>query len=261
LVHGTYLVTAILDDRQGTRRGGQAVVDLDAADVSGVRIPVSAGPDIAGRVVVEGRRPGIADPDMAQLRVSLLSSIDPSNDVAPVTPAAVGAFTLHSVSLGDYLFNVMPLSNLPSSTVSGLKNAYVKSVRLGSIDILNDGLHLGDVPQGQIEVLIGNNPGTASGVVLDENRMGASGITVALLPDESRRNRIDLYRSVVTDASGRYRFVRVPPGRYKLFAWEDVEKNSWRNANFMKLYEDRGKSIVIGEGTDVDVELTSIGLH
>ena len=66
-------------------------------------------------------------------------------------------------------------------------------------------------------------------------------------------------RTISTDVSGRYRFDRIPPGPYKLFAWEDVEKNSWRDSNFMRLYEDRGKTVIIREGAEESLDLTSIG--
>jgi hypothetical protein len=82
-------------------------------------------------------------------------------------------------------------------------------------------------------------------------------VTVALLPDENHRNRIDLYQSVVSDVAGTFRFDTVPPGAYRLFAWEDVEKDAWRNPAFMHLYESRGEEINVGEGrsgnSDLDV--------
>jgi hypothetical protein len=69
---------------------------------------------------------------------------------------------------------------------------------------------------------------------------------VVLLPD-SQRQRVDLYQSRTTDANGAYLFEHIAPGQYKLFAWEDIEKDAWRDPAFMRLYEASGKEIAIGE--------------
>jgi hypothetical protein len=88
-----------------------------------------------------------------------------------------------------------------------------------------------------------------------------SNVTVVLMPDENHRNRIDLYQSVATDAAGAYRFDRVPPGSYKVFAWEDVEKDAWRNPSFMRLHENRGQSIQVAEGTTATVNAAVVRLR
>src|SRR5262249_50500130 len=71
--------------------------------------------------------------------------------------------------------------------------------------------------------------------------------TVVLLP--MNRNRIDLIRFVTTDASGKFRFDRVPPGDYKLFAWDEVEQGAWQDPQFMQSFEERGMAIRVEEGT------------
>src|SRR5205809_4120364 len=37
-------------------------------------------------------------------------------------------------------------------------------------------------------------------------------------------NRIDLFKTARTGESGEFRFESVPPGDYKLFAWEDIRR-------------------------------------
>ena len=67
-----------------------------------------------------------------------------------------------------------------------------------------------------------------------------------------RRSKI-----TTTDASGRFQLDGVAPGDYKLFAWEDVEDGAWLDSAFMKLDEDKGTPMRVGEGskTMVDVPL------
>lgn len=62
-------------------------------------------------------------------------------------------------------------------------------------------------------------------------------------------NRTDLYRSLTSDAAGRYRFDGITPGKYLLFSWEDVEADIWFNPQFIGAIEDRGKPVTIVEGS------------
>ena len=124
------------------------------------------------------------------------------------------------------------------------------------------GFTWGNMPDGEIRIVIGTNPGVIAGTARDENGGSMSNVIVALLPEENHRNRIDLYQSVVSDAAGNYRFSdRVPPGAYRLFAWEDVEADAWRNAAFMRLHENRGKAIRVGEGSSSNADLDVIRIR
>jgi hypothetical protein len=59
----------------------------------------------------------------------------------------------------------------------------------------------------------------------------------------------------LTDASGRFQFQRIPPGEYKLLAWEDVEENFWQDPDFIRKYDDRGRSVRIDAGTKENFEI------
>jgi hypothetical protein len=78
------------------------------------------------------------------------------------------------------------------------------------------------------------------------------------VPEESNRHRKDLFRSALSDASGSYRIEGLPPGNYKLFAWEDVEPQMWHDPAYMRVYEDLGRAVTIAEGTSQVVDLAGI---
>ena len=80
-------------------------------------------------------------------------------------------------------------------------------------------------------------------------------VVVALI---EQRQRFDLYRSAVTDAAGTYRFNAIPPGSYKVFAWEDIEPHSWNDNALLRGYEDLGKSITVAEGSSQTMEVMAI---
>jgi hypothetical protein len=77
------------------------------------------------------------------------------------------------------------------------------------------------------------------------------------VPDTAREN-LALYLSAVSDASGRFVMRGVPPGDYKLFAWESVRPFAYQNAAFIEKDENRGRFIHVGQGNTVNAELTII---
>jgi hypothetical protein len=41
---------------------------------------------------------------------------------------------------------------------------------------------------------------------------------------------------------------RLPPGGYKVFAFEEAEDGDWYDPEFMRMYENRGTQVHIAEG-------------
>ena len=127
-----------------------------------------------------------------------------------------------------------------------LQRAYVKSIRLGDVDVLNSGLRLQGAPAGQLEIVIGTAPGAVEGSVFNDSQTAGPGVTVVLLPDVRRRT--DLYKTTTTDPSGRFRIDRVPPGDYRAFAWQEISDGAWQDPDFMQGQEARGTPVRVGEG-------------
>jgi hypothetical protein len=50
----------------------------------------------------------------------------------------------------------------------------------------------------------------------------------------------------------------ITPGDYKLFAWENIETEAWRNPDFIQAYENAGRPIRIDEGSNESLQLTVI---
>jgi hypothetical protein len=171
-----------------------------------------------------------------------------------------GTFCLANVAQGDYRVYVPPLLNTfqwgTPSLVPLLQNAYIKSIRLGGADVLSDGLRLNFAPQEPLEVLIGNGA-KLSGTVINDKRESVVNATVALVPTASRQ-RIDLYRTTTSDKDGRYKMQGIPPGSYRAYAWEDVERDAWQDPTFLSLIEGRGTTVQVSEGMQADADLIVI---
>jgi hypothetical protein len=50
----------------------------------------------------------------------------------------------------------------------------------------------------------------------------------------------------------------VTPGDYTLFAWEQMERGSYLDPDFLGQYEDRGQAVHLEEGGHVTVQLDAI---
>jgi len=269
---GPYTLLAIAGDR-----AGKVVLDVGAIDLDNVPIRVAPGISIPGRLSIEGRPAAAEDPVMASLRVSLRPDpLVPGLPIAASAVAGTGAFTLGQVAPGSYLVTVQPIQpappvatgqrgnaapqpppaqGLPQGQAQGqrgaaglplpaaLQGAYLKSVRMGNVDVLNGGLNLEGQPAEPLEIVIGTNPGRLDG---DVGRLPNA--TVALVP-AARLRRPDLYKSAVTDVEGRFSFQGVTPGDYLLYAWDDVESGAWMNADFMRDLEGRGRPVRVNEGS------------
>jgi carboxypeptidase family protein len=134
---------------------------------------------------------------------------------------------------------------------------FVKSVRQGTADVLEQELSLTGAT-GNLELVISANGGRIEGTVVDDQKQAASGATVVLVPEARLRARGDLFKATTTDQYGAFKLRGVPPGDYKLFAWEDVEVDSYKDPAFLEPYEKQGRPISVHEKSHEQVELPLI---
>jgi hypothetical protein len=169
----------------------------------------------------------------------------------PAATSAVegdGAFT-SLLWAGNYRVRV---NGLPSNT-------YVKSIRVGSADVLSDGLQWNGAADAPLEIVISSAVGEIEGVAVNSNLGTMANVIVALVPESlALRQRSDLYRTIQSDANGKFHLQTIPPGDYKVFAWEYTESNSWQNVEFMKTYEASGKPVRIVEGKNPPTQVTVV---
>jgi hypothetical protein len=158
-----------------------------------------------------------------------------------------GAFVLPSVPAGE---NTVRLALLPA-------DAFVISARQGSRDVLREGVVQSTADA--VEVVIGTAGGVINGVVKASKGGPVASAIVALVPsDERLRNQQHLYRSANSDQKGTFTLRGIAPGSYKLFSWPQLEGAAYRNAEFMKKFEDLGTAVEIRASSDSSAELRLI---
>ncbi len=222
-------------------------------DLEGIVITLSPGFDLPGHVVFENGLPqaGTNSVPITSMRVMLR----PAGDGGPGILSGVGGppvlkpdgtFTITQVMPGTYQISILPLP----------PDSYVKAVTLGQTDALRDGFTVDRTPDSPIEILVGANAGKLEGSVVDREGKPLASTQVTLIPLEP--NRADRYRLNVTDTTGHFTFRGVVPGEYKVFAWESMEANAYRDPEFIRRYDNQGKVVILTEGSNPSIELRVI---
>jgi len=137
-------------------------------------------------------------------------------------------------------------------------NAYIQSIQLGEVDVLNRGFHLESEPTGELKIVIRNDSGAVAGITAKPDGKPADPLNVVLVPDPARRSRQDLYRTATLNEKGQFEMSGLPPGDYSLFAWEHVTDGAWTDPEFLRLYEDQGTPVRITAGTTASAKVTPI---
>jgi len=233
---------------------GRIALDVGAEDIRDLRIPVTAGLDLPGRVSLEGSlsRNSI---DLSRVLVTLRPGPPSASGLLPVprflaippirASSHNGTLAFQKVLRWDYAVEVSP----------PFEELYVKSISVGGTDTFAEGIHGDNLLPGELTIVMGSPAGKIDGRVLDGSQKPVEALRVLLIPDEKRRERKDLYRNMLTDDEGRFQFRSLPPGEYKVFAWEFTEEGSWLDPDFLRLYENQGVPVHIQEGSRETLEV------
>jgi len=268
---GSYLVQALALDQPASKDGadGQALVRIAAlatrpnarvpievsnADVDGVLLTLTAGVAVPGRITVDGMPvstiPGW-DRIRVQLKPALESAFGPGMQPAapiPQAPRADGGFTIAGVSPGEFL--VGPITGLPSGFS-------IKEARFGQADVLNQPLRFPGVPGSGLEIVLSSRASQLDGTVLDARSSPAAGARLVLVPD-LQRNRTDLYKTALSDSSGRFVFRSVPPGDYRVFGWEALESYAYFDQDLLRRVDSQSVAVRISESAASSVTVSMI---
>lgn len=223
-------------------------LDVGITNIEGVELVLAPGVELSGRVRVEGGKVDLASGD---LRVSIEPAEDRPEWSGLTRVKEDGSFVVSNLSPGSYRI----------STWGGPEGTYLKSARLGDVDVL-PGLELRPgQPAGQLELVLGANAARVEGVITDDQNEALPGVQVWIIPDSRRRSETRLFQAATTDQKGRFVLRSLAPGEYKLFAWDGLEPGAEHDAEFLQKYEEKGKAVSLREGSreSVPMKLTPVG--
>jgi hypothetical protein len=221
-------------------------VTVAGVDVGNLAIPVSPGVSLSGRITIEGR--SFSTAELNRLRVYINS---PDNLLQANSPLSVvngeTTFQLNDVTPGEYRASLTPLP----------QSLYLKEARFGGVDALANPFQVSDRETAQLTLGVSANTASLEGPVTTEKNEVLADAVVVLVPERNRERR-ELFRSVATDRAGHFVFPGVPPGAYKVIAWEALQPFSYFDPDVLRIIDQRGRAIQLQESARTSVSITAI---
>ena len=219
-----------------------ARIPIEIADADLENLPVVVVPNfkIPVRLVFEG---GTSDPAAALRNVELIRDRPVGFRILQgMKSIAGGDGEIEGAGPGDY-------------RISRSGPGYIQSARLGSADVLKDGLHLDHQPEDFLEIVIAETTASVEGRVTD-GAQSVSNAVVVLVPPLNLRQRSDLYYVAATDGNGQFRIpARIVPGDYKVFAWKDIEPGAWQDPEVLQHYENQGQPLSVTSDSNLNIDV------
>jgi hypothetical protein len=249
---GTYIVRASVDDESQSLAAHQEL-SVVAADVEGVKLTLQPSFAISGHLRVENARVDFAqfivalEPRESEYEsIGLVLSDLAMKSIMPVD--RFGNFSMKSVNPGSYTVQAWSRA-LPGS--------YMKSAIANGQDATAGFAASGPT---SIEIVMNVKGGTIEGAVSEKEKdidadHPVPNATVVAVPEEKYRNIPDRYYTGETDQNGNFVIRGVIPGSYTVFAWQDLEDGTWRDADFLRSQEANGTAVKVEQASDQKVEL------
>jgi protocatechuate 3,4-dioxygenase beta subunit len=205
-----------------------------AADIDGLVMAAAAGRMIAGRVALEKQDKG----PFRSIRVVVQRTEAGVFDAAYAEVGDDGSFTLPNVRPGRYQL-----------TVAGLpEDWYVVSSGLPGREMdFTTG-----VPE-SFQLTLATDGGRVTGKAVHEGKP-VPGAFVAVLPLDYAERPALFSRMVRADQRGGFTLAGIPPGEYRVLAWEDAQLGAVQDLDFLKQFDSRGERIKVARGETVERE-------
>jgi hypothetical protein len=170
------------------------------------------------------------------------------NSVSPVATAQSAPYGCLRAQVAAARYG-LEMSGMPP-------DVFVASAKSGDRDILRDGLTVeGDT---HLDIALQTPGAEIRGKVTNGKGEQLSDSTVVLVPDAPYRDAGVLYRMDISTHDGTFELRGIAPGNYLLFAWSDLQGAAYRNAEFLKNVETKGKPLKIEKAPLLSVDLVAI---
>ena len=236
------------------QRIGHAFIDVGNQDLMNVSIPIQPGVELKARFTSTDAASVLQAPTQLTLRMR--------NGAPAVVQRAETAFG-RGGARGSSEWRVY--TGLPEgvyaldSPMQSLRDAYLADIRQGDRSIYETGtVVIGSTTPDPVELILAWPAGSIDATVLNASGKPAADAAVMLIPSGDRRQNLLLYKRGATNADGKVTLGALAPGSYKLFAWENIPNGAELNAEFMRVYEERGVPVTIEAGTPLKVQIPLI---
>ncbi len=195
-------------------------MDVSGAEMRELRIGLSPGLELSGKVEFTGGA------EAGRGRV-VLTRLEEGGSATSAAPGEDGSFRVKGLTPGLWRIRFTPLG----------KDSYMEAP---------DAIEVGTEPLPALRITVNGKGGAVEGVVGKK----LESATVLLV----REGGTEL-RTALSDGEGRYRVRGLRPGKYRAWAFEDVEAGAYENPEFRKRLEG-GEWIEVAPGALVKKDLT-----
>jgi hypothetical protein len=241
---GSYYIVAQVPQQAMTTR---LPVDIGSGDLNNVAVRLQPPIAVAGSLTVEGAQPNVR---LASVRLTFAP--------AEAGPGRNGQAQLNDDGTFQATLNVDAYIVEAGGMPDGY---YLKSVKLAGREMPDATLDL-NYGGGLVDVVLAPAAGDITGTVQNSHGDPATSVQVTAVPVSGSLRR-DMNKLVTSDAMGNFTLHGLPPGEYKIFAWEEVDTNAWMDRDYRQPFESRAASVKVDESTTPTVTLKLIerGTH
>ncbi|MEO8100502.1 MAG: carboxypeptidase regulatory-like domain-containing protein [Acidobacteriota bacterium] len=235
--------------QQTNRLSARLSVDVSSGDLKSLRVRLAPPLEVTGKVVPDKTDSTI---NYSNIRLNFTSS----------TPAGQGGRGGGGQPRIDLAADGKFATTLDSDTytveIAGAPAGYyLKAVKLSGREAPDNRVDL-TFSGAVLEVVLANDSGSITGKVEKSNGDPVQSARVTVVPANNSTRR-DLYKSATSGADGTFTLSSLPPGSYRLYAWEEVEANAWMDLDFRRPFETLGSSATIKDGAGPNVTMRLIG--
>jgi Carboxypeptidase regulatory-like domain len=185
-------------------------------------------------------------PQLVQVRLIPTELRFQSQEFQAAINPADNTFAVANITPGSYSVEVLPIPPW-----------YVQSAASGNTDVLRDDLLIsaGHRPD-PLEIVLRDDGANLNGIVRAEGKPVPA--SILLIPDPSSSEHARLMQA---GQGGEFQFDRIPPGDYKLLAFDSLETLEFRNPAAIAPYLARAVRVTVssGERSEMDLERITVG--
>ncbi|HEV2688316.1 MAG TPA: carboxypeptidase-like regulatory domain-containing protein, partial [Bryobacteraceae bacterium] len=239
---------------------GRYAVTVSDADLKDIVVSLNAGATLTGTIATEdgptqppptggsSTAPAPKPPPLPTVRLAPADSavVNPYN----ARSNADGTFEVRDLAPERYRINV-------DGTADG---SYVKSIRFGNEDVTHGILDLTPGMGGAIEIRLSANAADVSGTVHNDKSETVGDVVVTLGPASVETAAQTLFfRQTRTSANGQFKLRNLPPGDYRLLAWEEVDGQLITDPEFRARFDSNSVVVKLSDGSHETSDLKLIG--
>lgn len=240
-----YLRAESRGPQPANRLTARVPVDVSSGDVSGVRVRLSPPLSVSGRIASEKSDSAL---NLASLRLNFVPSTQGGRG-GQQQRIEVAADGRYETTLDPDAYTV-ELTGAPSGY-------YLKAVKLAGREAVDNIVDL-SINGSALDLVVANDSASITGTVQRSNGDPVQSARVTAVPANNSQRR-DLFKAVNSGADGTFTLADLPPGSYKVFAWEEVESNAWMDPDFRRPFDPLGTSATIRDGAGPTLTLRVIG--